>query len=123
MLIAGRRTLLIVGRGTLLIVWRRPLLILLIGRALLILLLIGRPLLVLLLIGRALVLAALHVTLVHLRAPFAHLLVVLVLLVGRQNAHELALQLAISVAIGRASLWMGLRELVDEAGDSLLLIS
>lgn len=79
-----------------------------------------RPLLVTLSV-RALLLR-LRLPLAHLLASCAHLLVILVLLVARENAHELLVQLAIGVAIARASFGMRLCVLMDERLNALLLI-
>lgn len=126
-----RRSLLI--RWSLLILLiRRSLLILLIRWSLLILL-IGRPLLIplilrsLLILGPLLILLTLPLglfaALLHLRATCAHLLMELILLVARENAHQLSLQLPRSLSVNRTALRMRLRVRADDRLNSLLLIA
>jgi hypothetical protein len=61
--------------------------------------------------------------LLRLLAPRFHLLVVLVLLIAIERAHDLAPQLAASVGIARAALGMGLRVLVNKRLNVLLLVA
>jgi hypothetical protein len=114
---------LLIGRSLLVLLIRRSLLVLLIRRSLLIplirgsLLILG-PLLILLILS--LVLSA---ALLHLRAVFAPLLTELILLVARENAHELSLHFPRSLSVDRAALRMRLRISADDRLDSLLLIA
>jgi hypothetical protein len=116
------RRALLIGRSLLI---RRALLIgrslpigwpLLLGLALLILLL-GLALLILLLALR------LVLTLLHLLAVCAHLLMELILLIARQNTHELPAQLTIRFTVGRASLGVSLRVLIYDRLNVLLLVA
>lgn len=116
-----RWTLLILLRRALLILLRRPLLVLL-RRALLILL-VRISLLLVLLVGRALLVSPLLGAFAHLRTVCAPFLPQLILLIGRQLAHQLLAQLSDGVAIARAAFRMRLRILVDQRLNMLLLIA
>lgn len=82
-------------------------------------LLFGLTLLILLLVLRLVLSAAL----LHLLVACAHLLMELILLVARQNAHELPPQVAIRFAVDWASLGVSLRVLVDDRLNVLLLVA
>lgn len=113
LLILLRRALLILLRRTLLILLRRTLLILLVRISLLLVLLVGRALLVSPLLG----------AFAHLCAVCPPFLAELILLIGRQLAHQLLAQLSDGVAIARAAFRMRLRILVDQRLNMLLLIA
>ncbi len=71
---------------------------------------------------RALLATLLLATLPHLSAPFLHLLMELVLLVGAQHAHDLPAHIAGALRIARAAGWMCLGVLMDDRLDLLLLL-
>jgi hypothetical protein len=113
---------LLIGRSLLVLLIWRSLLVLLI-RSLLIPLIRGS----LLILGPLLILRILSLVLLaallHLCAVCLPLLAELILLVARENAHELSLHLPRSLSVDRAALRMRLRISADDRLDSLLLIA
>jgi hypothetical protein len=119
LLILLRRTLLILLRRALLILLRRALLL----RRTLLILLVRISLLLVLLVWRALLVSPLLRAFAHLRAVCAPFLPELILLIGRELAHQLLAQLSDGVAIARAAFRMRLRILVNKRLNVLLLIA